>query len=55
MRRLLRENGLSLVVIIAFLEIWAGGQTMAGMRTYNSDRRLDGESSVSFGRYLTSA
>lgn len=55
MRRVLRENGLSVVVIVAFLAIWAGGQTVAGMRTYNSERRLEGESAVSFGRYLTSA
>lgn len=55
MRRLLRENGLSVVVIAAFLAIWLGGQTVAGLHTYNSERRLEGESQVSFARYLTTA
>ena len=55
MKRLLRENGLSVTVIAAFLAIWFGGQTVAGLNTYNSERRLEGERELSFGEYLSSA
>jgi len=55
MRRFLRENGLSVTVLTAFLAIWFGGQTATGLNTYNSERRLDGETELSFGQYLTSA
>ena len=51
----LRENGLSVVVLATFLVIWFGGQTLAGLKSYNSERRLDGESELTFGEYLTSA
>jgi len=55
MRRVFRENGLSIAVLTAFLVIWFGGQTVAGWNTYNSERRLDGQQEFSFGQYLTSA
>lgn len=55
MRQFLRNNGLSVVVVGAFLVIWLVGQTWAGMRTYNEQEREDGESAVSFPRYLTTA
>ena len=55
MRRFLRNNGLALVTAATFLVIWLGGQTTAGLRTYNAERRQDGETEVSFGRYLTTA
>jgi hypothetical protein len=54
-RRLWRNNGLSLVVVGAFILIWLAGQTAAGVRTYNDERRQEGEEAVSFGSYLTSA
>ena len=53
--RFLKNNGLSLVVVTAFLGIWLVGQTWAGMRTNNMERREDGESTVTFGEYLTTA
>jgi hypothetical protein len=55
MRRFLRNNGLSLVVVAAFLVIWLGGQSWSGMRTYNEERRDNGEAEVGFGQYLTTA
>ena len=55
MSRFLRNNGLSVVVVGAFLAIWLIGQSWAGMRTYNEQRREDGESEVTFAHYLTTA
>jgi hypothetical protein len=55
MRRFLRNNSLSIVVVAAFLLIWLVGQTTAGLRTYNAEQRQDGESEISFARYLTTA
>ena len=55
MKRLLRENGLSVTVVATFLVIWFGGQTVAGLHSYNVERRLDGEQQLSFGEYLSSA
>ena len=55
MRQFLRANGLSVVLCTSFLAIWIVGQSWAGMRAYNSERRDDGESEVSFGQYLTTA
>ena len=55
MSRFLRHNGLSVVVVGAFLAIWLIGQSWAGMRTYNEQRREDGESEVTFAHYLTTA
>ncbi len=55
MRRLLRDNGLSITLVSVFLLIWLAGQTTTGLRTYNAERRQDGETEVSFGRYLTTA
>jgi hypothetical protein len=51
----LRHNGLSVTVITTFLVIWFGGQTLAGLKSYNAERRLDGASELTFGEYLTSA
>ena len=38
MRRLLRENGLSIVLVSAFLAFWLG-QSVAGHREYNDEQR----------------
>jgi hypothetical protein len=54
-RRFLRNNSLSIALVSVFLLIWLVGQTTAGLRTYNAQRRQDGDSEVSFGRYLTTA
>ncbi len=55
MRRFLHNNGLALVTATTFLIIWFGGQTTAGLRTYNAERRQEGQSEVSFAGYLTTA
>jgi hypothetical protein len=55
MRRFLKRNGLSVAVVSIFLLIWLVGQTTAGLRTYNADRRQSGEQQVSFAKYLTTA
>ena len=54
-RRLLRNNGLSIVLVGAFLLIWLGGQTVAGLHTYNAERQQAGVAEVSFAGYLTTA
>ncbi len=54
MRRLLRENGLSLVLLSAFLVFWLG-QSVAGHREYNQEQRAHGEAEVAYPAYLTSA
>jgi hypothetical protein len=54
-RRFFRNNSLSVEVVAAFLLIWLVGQTTAGLRTYNAERRQDGEPEVTFGTYLTTA
>ena len=55
MRRFLRENSLGLVLVAIFLLIWLGGQTSAGYRMYNEEQKLNGEPTVSFASYLTTA
>jgi hypothetical protein len=55
MRTFVKSNGLSLVAVGLFLVVWIGGQSVAGMRTYNADQIEHGEAPVSYGRYLTSA
>jgi len=54
-RRFFRNNSLSITVLTVFLLIWLVGQTTVGLRTYNAERRQDGESEVSFAKYLTTA
>lgn len=51
MPKLLRENGLSLVLSVMFLAALAG-QAVAGHRAYNEEQLEHGEPAVSFGDYL---
>lgn len=55
MRKIFWNNGLSIAIIAAFLVIWLAGQTSAGLRTFNAERRQDGQAEVSLGAYLTTA
>jgi hypothetical protein len=55
MRNFVRNNSLAIVALAVFLMIWLGGQTVAGMRTYNEEQRDHHEATVSFGAYLTTA
>jgi hypothetical protein len=48
-----RDNGLSIVLVAAFLAMWLG-QAMTGWSVYNSDRRDQGMPPVSFAAYLQS-
>jgi hypothetical protein len=50
-RRFLRDNGLSLVLIGVFLVLLAG-QSLVGWFQYNDDRSDHGRPPVGFGRYL---
>jgi len=54
MRRILKENGLSLGFGLLFL-LALGGQAIAGWRNYDQQQVTDGLAQVSLGRYLTSA
>ena len=53
MHRFLRNNGLSLVLLLLFILFWIG-QTLAGFRFHNDERRAHGESPVSMGEYVRS-
>jgi hypothetical protein len=51
MRRALRNNGLSLVLLFLFLVFFAG-QAVSGHLRNNEDRRRHGETPGTFGAYL---
>ena len=54
MRRILRENGLSIVLMSLFLFFWAG-QSVVGHREHNSEQQQHGQPEVGYGSYLRSA
>ena len=54
MRRLFRENGLSIVLVSAFLAFWLG-QSVAGHREYNDEQRQHGRPETAYRAYLGSA
>jgi hypothetical protein len=54
MRRVLRENGLSIVLLSLFLLFWVG-QSAAGHREYNSDQQEHNQPQVGYLSYLASA
>jgi hypothetical protein len=54
MRRVLRENGLSIVLLSLFLLFWVG-QSVAGHREYNSDQQEHNQPRVGYLSYLGSA
>jgi hypothetical protein len=54
MRRILRENGLSIVLVLLFLGFWVG-QSLVGHREHNNEQREHGQPEVPFGSYLRSA
>lgn len=53
MRRILHNNGLSLVLTALFLIFW-GCQAVSGWHVHNDDRRLAGQPALAFGDYLQS-
>jgi hypothetical protein len=54
MRRVLRENGLSIVLVSMFLVFWIG-QSIVGHREYNSEQREHNQPEIGYGSYLRSA
>jgi hypothetical protein len=53
MRRVLRDNGLSITLFALFL-VFLVFQSIAGYKTTNSDNEQHGQPPESFGEYLTS-
>ncbi|MBA3375404.1 MAG: hypothetical protein H0U00_06260 [Actinobacteria bacterium] len=53
MRRLWRENGLSIVTLALFL-LFVGGQTAAGWHDYNQDQEEHGQPALGYVEYLGS-
>src|SRR5688500_8606468 len=51
MQRFLRNNGLSLVLVLLFLLFWIG-QTLTGLREHNNEQREHGKPAVSMGGYV---
>jgi hypothetical protein len=54
MRRVLRDNGLSIVLLSLFLLFWLG-QSVAGHREYNSEQQEHNQPEVGYLSYLGSA
>jgi hypothetical protein len=54
-RRIWRDNSLSIVLFGLFLLVLVAGQSLAGLRSYNEEQRDHGEAEVSYGTYLTSS
>ena len=54
MRRTLRNNGLSLVLMSLFLIFWVG-QSVVGHREHNSDQQEHGQPQIDYLSYLASA
>src|SRR4051812_24161025 len=55
MKRIFRENGLSIVFVTLFLLTLLGGQITTGYRVYNEDQRDHQQPEISYGEYLLSA
>jgi hypothetical protein len=54
MRRILRENGLSIVLFTCFFITILLGQSLTGHKEYNSDQQEHGQPTISYGEYLGS-
>ena len=55
MRRLLRENGLSIVWLGLFFVTLIFGQSVVGQREYNNDQKEHGQPQVTYVEYMQSA
>ena len=53
MRRFVRENSLTIVMVVFFV-LSLAGQTVAGWNVYNGEQRAHGEPAVDLAAYLTS-
>jgi hypothetical protein len=54
-RRILRENGLSLVLFVLFFFSFLFGQSLTGHQEYNDDQQEHGRPTVSYTQYLATA
>jgi succinate dehydrogenase hydrophobic anchor subunit len=54
MRRILRENGLSIVWLGLFFLTLIFGQSLTGYREYNNDQKDHGRPQITFGEYVQS-
>ena len=52
MKRFLRDNGLTLVLVAMFL-LFLFGHSVAGHRVYNEEQLAHGEATVSYAKYLS--
>ncbi|HEX8001783.1 MAG TPA: DUF6766 family protein [Mycobacteriales bacterium] len=55
MRKVLRENGLSITLFFLFFATFLVGQTVAGHREYNADQEEHKQPTVSYTAYLRTA
>lgn len=55
MKKLLRNNGLSIAFMSLFLVTWLLGQTIAGLNVYNEEQRDHGHSEITFIQYLSTS
>jgi len=53
MKKLLRNNGLSIVLLAMFIAAW-GGQSVAGWRVQNNERREHDQPAIAYTDYLAS-
>src|SRR5829696_7890758 len=53
MRRILRENGLGIVLILLFVVFWIA-QSVSGYRQYNNEQQDHGQPAVGYDEYLRS-
>jgi hypothetical protein len=53
MKKLFRDNGLSIALLAIFFAVWMG-QTATGLREYNNEQQAHQEDSVGIGAYLGS-
>ena len=54
MRRIFRENGLSIVLVLLFVVFWIA-QSVSGYREHNNEQREHGQPEVRYGEYLRGA
>ncbi len=53
LRKIFRENGLSIVMFVLFLVFWVG-QSLTGWHSHNEEQREHGQPTVKYGAYLRS-
>lgn len=54
MRRIFRENGLSIVLFVCFFLTFLVGQSVTGLMEYNSDQQEHNQPTIGYAEYLVS-